>query len=777
MLSSVEFLRLWDTTRWVLTAITPDGPAETATFEPGQEQAVEHWITARDGVKNLYFHVNPVKQALTKKAQKGDVAAMAWLQVDLDADNAEEKPELLKRLTGFTPPPTCVIDSGGGYQAFWKLNPVQVVSEHGENIERLEAYNRGIACAVGGDNCFNLDRIMRLPGTINLPTATKAARGRTPVVARLLSFQPELTYSLETFEGFLVQATEPLKRPIRPSASVPIENIPDVSVEDLQAWASQNNKTISDLTLAIIATGEHPITADHFPSRSEAVFRVCCDLVRVKLPNLLLLGVLLSPNAIGEHVRTQPNPVTYAERQIERATEEVISPELRQLNDKHAVIEDLGGRCRVITEVYDPTLKRPRLSKQTFEDFKKRYLNQRILIGRDKKDQPQYISLGDFWLNHPNRQQYEYLTFMPGEETTEGYNLWRGFAVSPQPGKGHESLLAHIRTNVCGNQERYFDYLMAWMARCVQHPAEAGEVAVVVRGKKGTGKSFFVRAFGHLFGRHFFPISDSKHMIGAFNAHLRDAVVVFGEEAFYAGDRRHESVLKTLITEKTIIYEAKGVDAEVGPNFVHLIMASNERWVVPAGADERRFFVLNCSDDNRGDQAYFGKIQYDLDSGGYSNLLHYFQNYDLNGFDVRKVPQTAALFEQKEATLGAEEIWLLHRLSEKNWLLCSDSRFEITLEDGRVMVARDVLHREYLAEMKELSIMRRMSVIHFSRFLQETLEGLVRVERATIEVPYTNDNGFETLTKKRTSVYVFAPFEQLIAHWREAYGDANLLDL
>jgi hypothetical protein len=80
-------------------------------------------------------------------------------------------------------------------------------------------------------------------------------------------------------------------------------------------------------------------------------------------------------------------------------------------------------------------------------------------------------------------------------------------------------------------------------------------------------------------------------------------VLLFGDEAFYAGDKKHESILKMLITEEMITIEAKGVDAEVSGNCIHLMMASNESWVVPAGMDDRRFFVLDVGDGAKNDGA------------------------------------------------------------------------------------------------------------------------------------------------------------------------------
>src|SRR5690606_8158768 len=149
------------------------------------------------------------------------------------------------------------------------------------------------------------------------------------------------------------------------------------------------------------------------------------------------------------------------------------------------------------------------------------------------------------------------------------------------------------------------------------------EVAVVMRGGRGTGKSFFAKMFGRLFGRHFLQVANSQHLVGNFNAHLRDSVVVFGDEAFYAGDKKHESILKTLVTEENIVIEGKGVDAEPSRNYVHLILASNDEWVVPAGLDERRFFVIEMGEGHKQDHAYFKTIKQDLEAGGFENLLHF----------------------------------------------------------------------------------------------------------------------------------------------------------
>ena len=71
------------------------------------------------------------------------------------------------------------------------------------------------------------------------------------------------------------------------------------------------------------------------------------------------------------------------------------------------------------------------------------------------------------------------------------FNLWRGFAVKPIAGTC-ALLLEHLRHVVCHDNVQLYDYLLNWMARAVQLPGERGHVALVFKGKQGSGKSTVV---------------------------------------------------------------------------------------------------------------------------------------------------------------------------------------------------------------------------------------------------------------------------------------------
>ena len=379
------------------------------------------------------------------------------------------------------------------------------------------------------------------------------------------------------------------------------------------------------------------------------------------------------------------------------------------LNDKHAVIENYGGRCVVLE---DPIRDDDKIGVQSFENFKNRFDNRKVSLGYDAKGNPLEKPLGTWWLDQPARRQYRTITFAPGLNEHPGeYNLWRGFAVKAQPGTKHQAYLDHLKENICSNDEKVFNYLLGWMARAVQVPNAPGEVAIVMRGAKATGKTIFADVFGQLFGRHYWPVADAKHIVGNFNAHLRDCVILFGDEAFWAGDRKHESVLKALITSRSIVIEPKGIDAETVNNNVHLIMASNAEWVVPASYDERRFLVLDVASTRQGNQKYFNAVLKEMKDGGYANLLHMLKTMDLSDFNHRAVPDTDALQDQKMHSMEPHEEWWYGKLR--------DGHLRPAHLSWTSPIPKDSLIEDYLVYAQRISASRRTSATRLARFIEK----------------------------------------------------------
>jgi len=158
-----------------LVMISETGKLKAKTFLSGQSDEMLAWVIEWNRKEyNAYWHVNPLKDGVKdRKAKKEDVDRVTAFHVDLD-DPSDRALESLKQ---FEPRPTAIIFSGGGYQAFWLLE------EPLTDLGKAALINKGIATKLGADDCFNVDRIMRLPGTINWPNSKKRAAGRSEAVA------------------------------------------------------------------------------------------------------------------------------------------------------------------------------------------------------------------------------------------------------------------------------------------------------------------------------------------------------------------------------------------------------------------------------------------------------------------------------------------------------------------------------------------------------------------------------------------------------------------
>lgn len=367
---------------------------------------------------------------------------------------------------------------------------------------------------------------------------------------------------------------------------------------------------------------------------------------------------------------------------------------VRQLNQKYLVVKD-AGKTIVFEERWDPVANREVRVRLTFTDFRHYFMNQHVQSGATRT-----TPLGDWWLESPQRRQYEHVVFSPVVETPDDYNLWKGWAYEPEPGDW--SLLRHhIRDNLCRGERELYDYFIKWMARGVQSLDTPGQVAVVLRGKRGVGKGTIASAYGKLFGQHFLHASQSRHITGNFNAHLRDCLFLFADEAFWAGDKQGESSLKTLITEPVIPIEGKGKDVISEKNRVKLMVASNQQWVVPAGFEERRFAVYDVSEDQMQSTAYFKAIAAQMtfnNDAGYKGMLHDLLEMDLSDFNVFKVPTTVGLFEQKLSSMQPHEKWWFERLNS--------GKVAVEHQDWEVPWTPSQLHGAYLEWTQRLRVGR-----------------------------------------------------------------------
>ncbi|MGE0750817.1 MAG: VapE domain-containing protein [Variibacter sp.] len=297
--ASVEFLqKLRAGGPWVLTAIVPDGP--TTTITAFTEADVISFVRKHNGRRNIYYSVNPLTGATTKKASKKDIVAAEFVLADLDPQDDETPDEAknryLARLQQFELPPTAVVDSGNGIQALWRLASPAMP----DAFPDVEARTKALIVSLGGGaGTQNVDRVLRLPGTINLPNEKKRRVGRAPCETRTLRFNVA-AYPLDAF---------PLPAPGPPT--------PTGATSEAVTPAAEYEDDLEN----IIRTGR----ADRFgDDRSKAVYYVTNEMLRRGHRPETVVSVLLDRgNGISAHIYDQGNPAAYAKRQATEAARKI----------------------------------------------------------------------------------------------------------------------------------------------------------------------------------------------------------------------------------------------------------------------------------------------------------------------------------------------------------------------------------------------------------------------------------------------------------------------
>ena len=246
------------------------------------------------------------------------------------------------------------------------------------------------------------------------------------------------------------------------------------------------------------------------------------------------------------------------------------------------------------------------------------------------------------------------------------FNTWRGFAVAPAEGNDKLArILSHIKEVLCDGNEEVYTYTLDWIASGFQKPEDRGGSALVWKGLKGTGKGMIGNMLCEMWGYHALHVTQKDHIVGKFNGHLEDKRFLFADEAFFAGDKANEGVLKGLITEPRLMIERKGFDAVERPNYIHILIVSNDDFVVPATRDERRYCVTTVNPKYKDNFEYFSALDNDVkDKDVQAAFLYFMLHRDISKYRAGRIPETEALAEQRAENADSTTTWMMRCLQE-----------------------------------------------------------------------------------------------------------------
>lgn len=377
---------------------------------------------------------------------------------------------------------------------------------------------------------------------------------------------------------------------------------------------------------------------------------------------------------------------------------------LNDLNERFAIISVSN---RVVVMQIDPDNGGSIRELWDFAEFKKLLIKHRIKKKTSKGDV--IVQLADEWLKNKHGKQYRRLVYaMPGsveQFDPKDYNGWRGFTCEPKPGDWSQNR-EHVLKVICNGNQAHFAWLLNWCAALVQRPGQHAWSSIVLRGGQGIGKGHFV---DKMLGKMFY-MQQYLHMIGAnqltaeFNEHLSGKALVFADEATWGGDPRHAAKLKGLVTEDNVPIHRKFLKMVEEPSALHIVIASNGDWPIPAEWDDRRFFVLDVNESRKQDEAYFAPLVGELENSGRAAMLHDLLAHEVDWAALRHPPDTDAKRDLKSKSISADERWLI------NWLMDDDGYW-------KPRQARSVVYGNYCESLKGTAA-RILSVDGLGRFFK-----------------------------------------------------------
>lgn len=294
---AIEWLQLHIRSKglWTLGALHPSGipPVTLTTSDPEEAfNFVDHFVDTH----NIHFNPNPARPEVRrdKKLGKADVERAMFIPADFDRTEDGQrlvlvpgaKEKMIKRLqSGEIGPgrPSIILDSGNGIQALWQLDD-EANLDNPRARDEVEGFGRYIADNHGGDHCWTVNHLFRLPFTMNWPNAKKLSEGLQPVPTRPIEATGQL-YEQWRFDWDGVYASD---FAIKLGAAETFD-----SIDDLVDKYYLPDRLIAKLT-----------STERFDSDAE--WALLKDLLKAGLPPEALMGVMLHEDwGVGARAREQ----------------------------------------------------------------------------------------------------------------------------------------------------------------------------------------------------------------------------------------------------------------------------------------------------------------------------------------------------------------------------------------------------------------------------------------------------------------------------------------
>jgi hypothetical protein len=342
---------------------------------------------------------------------------------------------------------------------------------------------------------------------------------------------------------------------------------------------------------------------------------------------------------------------------------------LEELNEKYA--------CVLLSEKYRvailPSQPNEELKFISTEDFKKYLEGDYVPFKRWDKKSDSFITVrkprADAWLSHPNRLKFEKVEFLPKSLSETApinekiLNKFTGWPRIPLNNPSRCAAFLQYTQHLTGNNSEYSQWIMTYFANILQSPMDKQRAALVLIGPQNIGKSVYVNYFGKILGRHHLNIADAYKIHGRFNAHLETCLLLHSDEAIYSGDKKHKSIIKDLIANKQLTFEAKYQGIWSAPSYIRLIYTSNDDNAAPVELGDTRHSIFSMK-NNPPSKALVKALYEESMSDGPAALMHYLLNYQCDASILLNSLNNKTKVEAVMSSLDTVDEYWLNKLNE-----------------------------------------------------------------------------------------------------------------
>lgn len=225
---------------------------------------------------------------------------------------------------------------------------------------------------------------------------------------------------------------------------------------------------------------------------------------------------------------------------------------------------------------------------------------------RADHDKDMCMTVFEIWEKHVDRREFDNIVFEPAKPVPQTVlNIWTGRQVSAEQCAeyaGHtytdstnrvwtvDDVFNHIYTFWAARNKECYEYIVKWLAWCVQRPGQRLCTALIMVSDEGTGKDILTYPlFKLLYGQNFMHTSKIDDIAGKF-ADVEGRVVIVGDEIDHI-NQDIAACLKSFVTDPTVRIEKKNQQVYFVSNHANVLLFTNNpnKSIQKVGPNQRRY--------------------------------------------------------------------------------------------------------------------------------------------------------------------------------------------